>query len=186
MELLGLPRSIINGLKMVSDSPLRAIVGPAFTVRQAPKGRASAHEDNLTRQREAAGTLASPGDIIIIDAAGREDISTWGENLTLAARSRGVAGLVVHGAIRDSERIRRTGFPVLCRACTPVASRWDLQTVAMNEPIIVSGVHIRPGDILYGDTDGLIVIPVDSCEEVFSRALDVHRQEEERRASLYG
>jgi 4-hydroxy-4-methyl-2-oxoglutarate aldolase len=186
MEMLGLPRGVITGWRLVSEDPASAIIGPAFPLRQAPKSRALAHDENLTRQREASGQLAQPGDVIVIDAGGRTDISTWGENQSLKAHGRGVAGLVVHGAIRDCEAVRRSGFRVLCRGVSPVASRWDLETVAMNEPVVIAGVGVQPGDLMYGDADGLLVIPRSRADEVIDRALAIDLAEGEERAALHG
>jgi 4-hydroxy-4-methyl-2-oxoglutarate aldolase len=186
MELLGLPRSVITDWRYVSSEPSRAIVGPAYTLRQGAKGAHVPHDENLTRQREASSKLAQPGDVIVIDVNGRTDVCTWGENQAMAAHSRGVAGLVAYGAVRDSEGIRRTGFPVLCRGFSPVTSRWDLVTVAMNEPVTIAGVQINPGDVIYGDADGVLVIPRDRAIEVFDKAASVHGGEEKRRSELYG
>jgi len=148
MELLGMARKVITGLVLVSDDPVRTVVGPAFTVRQANKSRALPHDVDLTRQRVASSQLAAPGDVIVIDVGGRLDFGTWGENRAMMAQSRGIAGLVAHGAVRDKEWIRRTGFPVLCRGFSPVSSKWELETVAMNERIVIDGVTIEPGDIV--------------------------------------
>ena len=182
MEGLRLPRAVVTGWRFVTADPLTAIVGPAFTLRQAAKGRSRDHDDNDTRQGEAATRLASPGDVIVIDAGGRADIATWGETYSTQARGRGVAGLVIDGALRDSARVRRSGFPVLCRALAPVASRWDLATAAVGEPLILGGVLIHPGDIVYGDDDGLLVIPRADAPAVFDRALAIARAEERIRA----
>lgn len=186
MELLGLPRSVITEWRFIAQDPTKAVVGPAYPMRQGVKSPGTPRAESLTRQREASSKLAQPGDVIVIDVNGRTDICTWGENQALAAHSRGIAGLVVHGAVRDSEWIRRTGFPVLCRGFSPVTSRWDLQTVAMNEPVTISGVQICPGDIIYGDADGVIVIPRAQAEAVFAKALEVSAGEDQRRAQLYG
>ena len=186
MELLGLPRSVIVDWKFITKDPTQAIVGPAYTLRQALKPPSVSHEENVTRQRDASSKLAQPGDVIVIDVNGRTDLCTWGENQALAAKSREIAGLVVHGAVRDSEWIRRTGFPVLCRGFSPVTSRWDLMTVAMNEPITMHGVQINPGDVIYGDADGVIVIPREHVDAVFAKAQEISAGEEQRRAQLYG
>lgn len=186
MELLGMPRRIITGLVLVSDDPLRTFVGPAYTVRQANKGRAVAHDVDLTRQRVASSQLASPGEVIVIDVAGRTDIGTWGENQAMMAASRGIAGLLVHGAVRDKEWIRKTGFPVACRGFSPLSSKWELETVAMNERVVIDGVPIEPGDIVYADADGCIVIPRADCGKVFDKALSVHSREEDQRNRLHG
>jgi regulator of RNase E activity RraA len=186
MEQLRLPRSVITGWRYISQDPTTALVGPAYTLRLAVKGRAVANDDDRTRQREVVGELAQPGDVIVIDVGGRTDVCTWGENHSMRAKSRGIAGLVVHGAVRDSEWIRRTGFPVLCRGCSPVASKWDLESVAVNEPVTIGGVLIRPGDLIYGDADGVLVIPREQSAAVLDRALDVQRAEERQRTELYG
>jgi regulator of RNase E activity RraA len=186
MELLGLPRSVITDWHFVAKDPTHAIVGPAYTMRQAAKGAAVSHDENLTRQREASAELAQAGDVIVIDVNGRTDICTWGENQAMKAQSRGIAGLIAHGAVRDSEWIRRMGFPVLCRGFSPVTSRWDLASVAMNEPITIAGVQINPGDIIYGDADGVIVIPRHLATEVFTKALAIHSGEQEKRTAQYG
>ena len=73
------------------------VAGPAYTLRQAPKSRAVAHDENLTRQRFVASEQAEPGDVIVIDVYGRTDVSTWGENQSMAAQHRGIAGLIVNG-----------------------------------------------------------------------------------------
>jgi regulator of RNase E activity RraA len=186
MEQLRLPRSVITGWRYISQDPTAAIVGPAYTLRQAPKGRAVAHDEDRTRQRDVVGELAQPGDVVVIDVGGRTDICTWGENHSLRAKSRGIGGLVVHGAVRDSAWIARLGFPVLCRGVSPVASKWDLESVAINEPVTIGGVLIRPGDLIYGDADGVIVVPSEQINVVLERALAVHRAEEEQRTALYG
>jgi regulator of RNase E activity RraA len=186
MEGLRLPRAVVTGWHFVSAEPTVALVGPAYTVRQAAKGRAAAHEDNRTRQGEVAARLARPGDVVVIDAGGRTDIATWGETYATQARARGVAGLVINGALRDSARVRRGGFPVLCRGFSPVASRWDLETIALGEPVTIGGVLIRPGDLLCADADGLIVVPRDEAAAVFDRALAIGQAEERLRAAVPG
>lgn len=186
MELLGLPRRVILGMELVSADQGRSVVGPAYTLRQASKARATPHDVDLTRQRVASSKLAAAGDVIVIDSGGRLDMGTWGENQAMMAQSRGIVGLVVHGAVRDKEWIRRTGFPVLCRGFSPVSSKWELETVSMNERVVIDGVPIEPGDIIYGDADGCIVIARADCDRVFDKALEIHRLEEEKRAALHG
>lgn len=184
MELLRLPRAAIVGWRYLAPDPTIALVGPARTLRQGAKGRAAGHEENLTRQGELAASLAQPGEVIVIDAGGRTDIATWGETYSAQALARGVAGLVVNGAVRDSARIRAAGFPVLCRGVSPVASRWDLASVALDEPLVVGGVRIAPGDIVCGDADGLLVIPRADAAAVFDRALAIGRAETALRAGI--
>jgi regulator of RNase E activity RraA len=159
------------------------LVGPAFTLRQAPKARSVSFDDNLARH-PAAAKGAPPGSVIVIDVGGRTDIGSWGVNLSLIAQARGVAGLVIHGATRDAEDIRGLDFPVLCRGTTPLSSKWEMETVAMNEPVTIGHVVIRPGDIVCADGDGLIVLPAESCESIFDRSEEIERAEEKRRAAI--
>lgn len=186
MEGLRLPRAVVTGWRYVTADPFTALVGPAFTMRQAAKGRGRDHDENDTRQGEAAARLAAPGEVIVIDAGGRTEVATWGETYSTQARARGVAGLVINGALRDSARVRRSGFPVLCRAVSPVASRWDLATAAIGEPLTIGGVLINPGDIVYGDDDGVLVIPRAAALAVFDRALAIARSEAQIRAGEGG
>lgn len=186
MEQLGLPRMVLTGWRFISREQTAAIVGPAYTLRQAAKGPGIAHGEDRMRQRDVAAELAQPGDVIVIDVDGRVDVCTWGENHSQRAQSRGIAGLVVHGAVRDSAWIERLGFPVLCRGVSPVASRWDLESVAVNEPVSIEGVTIRPGDLVYGDADGVLIIPAEQIDAVLDRARAVHQTEERSRTELYG
>ena len=179
-------RSVVTGWRLVANDPATMVAGPAYTLRQAPKSRAVAHDENLTRQRFVASEQAEPGDVIVIDVYGRTDVSTWGENQSMAAQHRGIAGLIVNGAVRDSARIRQLGFPVLCRGHSPVASRWDLETVELSEPLVIDGVRIRPADIVCGDADGLVVIPAEQIDDVYARAAELVQQEESARNQKYG
>lgn len=186
MELLRLPRAVVTGWHYVTAEPLVALVGPAFTLRQAAKGRGGDYEENRMRQGEVAAGLAQPGDVVVIDVGGRIDVATWGETYSVQAQARGVAGLVVNGAVRDSARIRRAGFPTFCRGFSPIASRWDLETVALNEPVTIGGVLIRPGDLIYADADGLLAIPREHAGAVLDRALAIQAAEERLRGTIGG
>jgi 4-hydroxy-4-methyl-2-oxoglutarate aldolase len=82
----------------------------------------------------------------------------------------GFVGAVVEGAARDLPELRDLGFPVFARAVTP-HDRWGLvQTVSCQEPVIIGGVVVRPGDVLVGDDDGLVVVPAHALAEVVARA----------------
>lgn len=186
MEGMKLRRSVIVGMQFVAQEPTATLVGPAFTVRQAPKARSVPHDDNRALHPEAVNTLAQPGDVIVVDNNGRTDIGMFGENLAMRAKSRGIAGFIVDGAIRDRELIRKLGFTIVSRGASPLSSKWELETVAMNEPVVIDGVRIRPGDVLYADADGIIVLPKEDCLAIFDRAEEIKRGEEKKRERLYG
>lgn len=149
-----------SGQKGMIDPSIRPIwkgarlCGPALTV-VCPPG------DNLALHH--AVTIAEPADVLIASVGGYLLAGAWGEILTVAAQARGVAGLAIDGAIRDSEAITQRGFPVFSRgvaigACTK-EKRGEL-----NVPLSFGGALVRPGDIVVGDADGLVVIPQESVE----------------------
>lgn len=179
MESLGLPRAVIVGLGFIQ--PIAApIVGPAVTLRQIAKDPGADRAARLVRHGELAD-LAKPGDVVLIDAGGRLDIATWGENHSRRCQARGVEGALIHGAARDLAAIRRLGFPVACRGASPIKGQWDLQTAAINQPVEIAGITVRPGDILFADEDGVLAIAAEHYGAVLAKATEVRGREEARR-----
>lgn len=176
METLALRRAVIHGFRCVL--PGRTIVGPACTIRQLPKHGADEKGARLVRHAEVAAELARPGQVIVLDVGGATNIGSWGEIHSRRSHRRGIAGLVVNGAVRDVGRIRALGFPVACLGYSPIKSQWDLETAAVDEPIAIAGVQIRPGDLIVGDEDGIVVIPQARTTEVLAVARAIMEQEE--------
>ncbi|NLG78385.1 MAG: hypothetical protein GX492_00910 [Firmicutes bacterium] len=133
------------------------VVGSALTV-------ACRVGDNLTLHK--AIELAEPGDVIVADAGGyREAGGMWGEIMALAARKRGVAGVVIDGAARDVPILRAMKFPIFARTSSPGATS-KKSFGSINRPIVCGGVLVNPGDIVLGDDDGVVIIPRARAEEV--------------------
>jgi 4-hydroxy-4-methyl-2-oxoglutarate aldolase len=132
--------------------PVTRMAGRAVTVALEPADNWYIHVALLE---------AKEGDILVVDAKGYVQAGAWGDVLTLAAMQRGLAGLVIDGAIRDSRQIVKAGFPVFSRGvCIRKTSK--IQPGKLNVPVIVGGITINPGDILIGDADGLVrVLPQD-------------------------
>ena len=177
MESLGLRRSVIHGFTFIAP-PESIMVGPALTVRQIPKHGSAQKTTKLVRHDEISRQIAQEGDVVVIDVGGIRDVCSWGEIHSLRCQKRGVAGLVIDGSIRDVEAIRKMGFPVFCRGFSPVKSQWDLETLSLNQPVIIGGIQVRPGDILFGDETGILVIPPDRGQEVLSKARQIRDGEE--------
>ena len=97
-----------------------------------------------------------------------------------------MAGLVIDGSIRDVEAIRKMGFPVFCRGFSPVKSQWDLETLSLNQPVMIGGIQVRPGDILFGDETGILVVPPERKQEVLSKATEILAGEEKIISELQG
>lgn len=124
--------------------------------------------DNLTLHK--AIEVAKRGDVLVVDAKGyKEAGGMWGEIMTLSAKTKGIAGLVIDGAVRDVAAIRKLGFPVFARAISPGGTvKESFGTI--NKPIICGGVLVNPGDVIVGDDDGVVVVPKSSVEDVLKRA----------------
>ncbi len=123
--------------------------------------------DNLMLHHAVAG--ASPGAVIVGKVGGFLAAGAWGEILTVAAQCRGVAGLAIDGAVRDIEAIRRREFPVFSRGLAIGACSKE-RFGTLNHPILFGGVVVRPGDVIFGDGDGLLVIEQDRLEAVIRAA----------------
>lgn len=164
-ERLHLPRRVITGFRTSAEG---VSVGAAFTIRQVPKHASATHDERLVRHGEVSRDLAKPGDFVVVDAGGRTDIAGWGENHSARCQARGVSAALINGATRDLAGIRRLGFAVFHLGASPVASRWDQETAEIGGPVVVGGVQIRPGDVLVGDEDGLIVMAPDDLPLVLA------------------
>ncbi|MEX2643476.1 MAG: hypothetical protein WD270_08490 [Acetobacterales bacterium] len=183
MEAMGMRRTVILGLTMIAQ-PGTKLVGRAFTMRQLPKYATANKDDPLTRHQEVVGELAQPGDVVMIDCCGNYESSSLGEMNAFMAASRGVAGVVVDGAIRDATSMRECGMPVFSAATTAVKSRWDFETVGIGEPVAIRGVQVRAGDIVLGDESAVVVIPASHALEVLKEAIAIGEKEDKVVASL--
>jgi 3-hexulose-6-phosphate synthase/6-phospho-3-hexuloisomerase len=161
----------IPGLRPLT--PGSKVVGPALTVRT--------YAGDWAKPVEAIDK-AKPGDVIVIDAGGVGP-AVWGELATNSAVQRGVAGVVIFGAARDSGDIRSLGFPLFCTLVTPTAGE-PKGFGEIGVPIRVSGVRISPGDWIIADDDGVCVIPKEKAVEYTNRAMDVLERENRLRKEI--
>ena len=111
-------------------------------------------------------------------------IAPWGELLTTASRCRGAAGCVTDGLVRDVRHIRRMGFPVFHGGIGPLDSKGRGKMMSMDVPIACGGVLVTPGDLVFGDVDGVVVIPQDIAVAVIEAALGKITSENKTRAHL--
>jgi 4-hydroxy-4-methyl-2-oxoglutarate aldolase len=158
------------------------LFGRAFTVRAETTDEMPA--EPYRAELEAVDALV-PGDVVVASVEGEHGPSGfWGELLTTAAISRGGRGAVVDGHIRDSEAITALGYPLFARGCSPLDSRGRSEVVGFGEPLRCGGVLIATGDLVFGDADGVVVIPGEVTDDVFERALDKVGRESEMRVAL--
>lgn len=159
--------------------------GRAVTVRESAGEYGSFQSEDFR-----VGSMidaASPGDVIVV-AAGGARASTWGGMASLAAREKGIAGLVVDGGVRDQEEIQSFGFPVFARHLVPTTGRTRLKVEAIDVPVTIDGVRVEPGDIIVADGTGVVCVPSARAAEVVqiaeSCAGEDQRAAEEIRAGL--
>jgi 4-hydroxy-4-methyl-2-oxoglutarate aldolase len=183
MEVLNLRRSVVAGFIMLA-APGSKIVGPAVTLRQMPKNADDARETRLTRHQEVSRKIARKGDVVVIDNGGRLDTASWGEFHGYACKQNGVAGAIIDGATRDGPEIRASGFPTFVRGMTPITSKWDLKTASINEPVMLGTVQVNPGDIVFADETGIVVIPAAKKDLVIRKAIEIRESEGGRRAQV--
>lgn len=154
--------------------PGMKVCGPALTVAVSPG-------DNL--MIHYAMTLAQPGDVLVVDAKGFTEAGPWGDIMTTAAMVRGIAGLVIDGCVRDAETIREMGFAVFARGTSMKGTTKTLPG-DVNVPITCASVPVYPGDIIVGDDDGVVVIPVAAAPAVLEQARERETGEDEKRREL--
>lgn len=150
------------------------VSGPAFTVVIAPGTNATVHR---------AVYAAPPSSVLVIDGAGYADRAVWGEVLTVAAQQRGIAGLVLDGAVRDIEAMRERHFPVFAVGTNPAGPHKE-PPGQIDIPISCGGVVVRPGDLVVGDEDGVVVVPASDVEEVLADAEARKHREDSWMAAL--
>jgi regulator of RNase E activity RraA len=175
MDELGLPSNATGNLVVFAAA--RPVVGRAFTLRQQiVDGRAEA----MGRQGEAAARLASPGDVLVIDAEAHPGCATWGEAHTLRAMRNRLAGVAINGMTRDSAAITDRGFPLICRGATPIRSKGRLQTAELRGQVSVGDTAIAHGDLVCFDQDGIVAIPAEVENDVLQKAAEIRALEAER------
>ncbi|MFD4838570.1 RraA family protein [Achromobacter sp. NPDC058515] len=150
------------------------LAGPALTVRARPG-------DNLLVHK--ALDLAQPGDVIVVDAGGDLTNAIIGEIMTTYAQRRGIAGIVINGAIRDSGTIRRSAFPVYAAGVTHRGPYKD-GPGEINCVVALDGMTIAPGDLILGDEDGLLAIPYEQAEALYQAASAKHELETKMLADI--
>lgn len=144
-----------------------AMVGPAFTVKTRPG-------DNLMVHK--AIDMAEPGDVVVVDAGGDLTNAIIGELMVAHANYRKLGGIVINGAIRDSDALGKGAFPVFAAGVTHRGPYKD-GPGEINVPIALDGMIIAPGDLVCGDADGLVAVPFDKVEEIYGETAKKHEAE---------
>lgn len=148
-------------------SPEHRLAGPAFTVRCYP---------GATWALEQALELASHGDVLVVDAGGRPDLIIMGSLMSQRAKSRGIAGVVVDGAVRDVEEILDTDLPVFARYVCPRAGT-QAEIGEWQTTICCGRIPVNPEDWVVADRSGITIVPSKLYEEVAAEAAMIFERE---------
>jgi len=152
-------------------APGSKTAGRAFTLKYIPcgmnKGTVGDYIDDVP-----------PGDVVVMDNAGRVDCTVWGDILTSVANKRRLAGTVIHGACRDVARSVDLGYPIFSRGKFMRTGKDRVQLEGVNVPISLGDVQVRQGDIVFGSDDGVLVVPKEYETDVLSMAQSISEAEE--------
>ena len=142
--------------------------------------------DEPYQQEITAVDSLKPNDVLVCSTNESPRICIWGELLSTAARARGARGAVIEGFIRDARQIMAMQFPVFMTGLSPIDSYGRGDVMAYNVPIECGGVTVNPGDILFGDIDGIVAIPqaveVEVIEAALAKVSGENRTRDELRA----
>jgi 4-hydroxy-4-methyl-2-oxoglutarate aldolase len=184
MDELGIT-GVVGASVLKPTIPGSSIVGPALTVRNIVQREhvyeAARRHVNKMAEFEAHN-LALPGDIVVIDGA--VGISNMGGISAQTAKRQGEVGAIVFGGVRDLAHSRRVGYPIWASEITPVTGKWRIETIEINSEIVVAGIRVAPGDIVFADDTGVCFIPRARAAEVLALARQKSAAEEAKCAAI--
>jgi 4-hydroxy-4-methyl-2-oxoglutarate aldolase len=171
LDKLGL-KGAVTGIHRYTTE--RRIAGRILTVKlDRAEGRT-----NTRHLCTAAIEAANPGDIIVVEQSTAIDAASWGGNLAIGAKMRGVAGVIVEGPARDIDDCRKLDFPVFARSHTARTARGRIVEVATGEPITVGDVTVNPGDYAVADGSAVVFISQTEIASVLEAAEAIVAREE--------
>jgi 4-hydroxy-4-methyl-2-oxoglutarate aldolase len=161
--------------------PSYTLVGRAYTILATDVYEMP--EEPYLKELEAVDSL-SAGDVVVATTNGSTSCGLWGELLSTAAASKGARGAVIDGLTRDSAAIMRMGFPVFARGYSPLDSKGRAEVIAHGGRIRCGDAVVATGDIVFGDHDGVVVIPAEVADQVLPRALEKASGEDSMKRAL--
>jgi 4-hydroxy-4-methyl-2-oxoglutarate aldolase len=157
------------------------VAGPAFTGQGYPVS--DIRNDDSERRIRMLESI-KPGSVSVWSSAGHFESAHWGEVMSSAARERGCTGAVVDGGLRDARFVIQMGFPVFCRFRCSASSigRWEIKDWLI--PVTIGDTVVHPDDFVFGDLDGVVIIPKAVATEVLLRTEEIVQRETGMRADL--
>jgi 4-hydroxy-4-methyl-2-oxoglutarate aldolase len=152
---------------------IRPVMGGMVVVGRARTAKwADVHfrRDNPYENEISLLDSLKPNEVSVHDTGESRQAAPWGELLSTAARMRGSTGAIVDGLIRDTRRIVEMGFPVFCTGYRSIDSAGRAEVITIDEPVCCGGVIVHSGDVVFGDIDGVVIIPAAVVDEVIDKA----------------
>ena len=168
MDKLGIPCGLL-GIQAVVEG--NKICGDAFTVHYIPCGMGKGNVGDFIDD-------VKPGQVVVIDNGGRTYCTVWGDIMTYTAKTKGIEGTLIDGVCRDVNGIKELNYGIYTKGKYMVTGKERVTVDAVNIPVAISGVQVRPGDIILGDDSGALVIPQEKAEEVLEVAQHIEEVEQ--------
>lgn len=199
-DLSSVVSDVLDGLGVVGAIPASElsptmpggrIVGCALTVRHVVRDAELPSPDAIQRRAQEgdvrladieAHNQADPGDVLVV--AGAPGISSMGRISAAIGLRQGELGAVVDGAVRDVASLRRIGYPVWSRGLSPKTGKYRLETVAVNQPVVISGIPVHPGDLVVADDAGVVFVPRALIAQVAELVSSLEQAEAKRIARI--
>jgi regulator of RNase E activity RraA len=186
LDEMGITRNTFSpGIRPIF--PNVKVAGVAFTARterykKFTKAELADWLSVMIKMLEASG----PGDIFVVSTGSTVQAASWGELMSNAAQARGAKCAITDGAVRDVPRILSmpSPFPVYAKAFNPADAKGRLRYVEYGIPVKCGGVNVRPGDVIFGDLDGIVCIPRPDAVSVIRRAEEKLRKEDSFRRAV--
>jgi len=169
MDKIGIECSVY-GVKPVQFG--QRICGRAFTVHYVPCGAVKGTVGDFLDD-------VQPGQVIVIDNAGRDTCTVWGDIMAKTAKQMRIEGTVIDGVCRDIPAILECGYPVFSKGYYMRTGKDRVYVDGVNVPVTLSDIQVCPGDIILGDDTGVVVVPQTRAEEVAAIAEEIDRKEQE-------
>jgi regulator of RNase E activity RraA len=174
MDRLGIEGACL-GIKPL-DRSFR-VLGEAFTLKYEATGTKKGNIGDFIDDIEA-------GKVIVIDNAGRLDRTVWGDILTTMSSIKKIGGTVIDGVCRDTDKSFELHYPIFSRDHYMRTGKDRVQLEAINVPVTISDIRVNPGDIIFGDADGVVVIPKEKAEAVLKIAAEIEEAEDRIRVAI--
>lgn len=170
-EMNILYQTLPNNIQPLRDD--MRVAGIAFTL----KGSKNLDLTNEMNQRAEMLEAIEPESVCVWDTSNDDESAQWGEIMTMASKKRGCRGAVVDGGVRDTDRVLEQNFPVFCKFRSSNGMLGRFRMIGWQMPIMIGNVQVFPGDIIFGDIDGVIVVPRKLAYDVLLRAEEIRDNE---------